>query len=252
MATRTSRDRATERRGNGKWYEILKLIPPEARVVALIALISDGVVIAVINLLPESQRIYGFLVFACILIGTLIGTVLVIRRSTYQDHNQPNLVEKVKKLTNQLVGDRFLPDLIVAIPRGGLIIAGILSKQLGDEKIVPVISLSHLDAPVGFNNPFNRFGFTLQDFGTANGVKILIVDDICRSGRTLVEAKAFLESSIRNQHLPERSSRKESDFVIKTAAISFYRSYFRATAPVYFVDRPKESIRDASGEYEEE
>jgi len=77
----------------------------------------------------------------------------------------------------RMVEDRFLPDLIVAIPRGGLVIAGILAKQLGDEKIVPVISLSRLDGPAGFNNPFNHFSFRRQDF-QANPVKILIVDDI--------------------------------------------------------------------------
>jgi hypoxanthine phosphoribosyltransferase len=231
---------------NQKWYDILKLIPPQARVIALIALVSDGVIIAVIELLPEAQRIYGFVVFACVLIGTLIGTVLVIRQSASQNHSQPNLVAKVRKLTNQLVEGRFLPDLIVAIPRGGLVVAGILAKHLGDEKIVPVISLTRLDIPTGFDNPFNHFNFKIQDFDTSNPVNMLIVDDICRSGRTLVEATIFLGGAIRSQALgPSR------DFVIKTAAISYYRTHSRATAPDFFVDRPAESIRDASGEEEE-
>jgi hypoxanthine phosphoribosyltransferase len=71
-------------------------------------------------------------------------------------------------------------------------------------------------------------------------VKILIVDDICRSGRTLAEARTFVEDSI-----------DHGDFAIKTAAISFYRSYSRATEPSFFVDRPQESVRDASGDVEE-
>jgi hypoxanthine phosphoribosyltransferase len=240
VVTKTNKSRAQDRGGqNGKWYNILTLIPPEARGIALVALVSDAVVIAVIKLLPEPQRIYGFVVFACVLIGALIGTVLVIRRSASQDHNQPNLVAKVERLTERLVEDRFLPDLIVAIPRGGLVIAGILAKQLGDEKIVPVISLSRLDGPAGFDNPFNHLSFKREDFHTTP-VKILIVDDICRSGRTLVEARTFVEDSI-----------DHGDFVIKTAAISFYRSYSRATGPSFFVDRPQESVRDASGDVEE-
>ena len=240
MVTKTKKTHATDRGGqNGKWYNILTLIPPDARGIALVALVSDAVVIAVIKLLPEPQRIYGFVVFACVLIGTLIGTVLVIRRSASQDHNQPNLGRKVERLTGRLVEDRFLPDLIVAIPRGGLVVAGLLAKQLGDEKIVPVISLSRLDGSVGFNNPFNHLSFKRQDF-QATPVNILIVDDICRSGRTLAEAKTFIEDSI-----------GRADFVVKTAAISFYRSYSRATGPSFFVDRPEESVRDASGNFEQ-
>jgi hypoxanthine phosphoribosyltransferase len=127
--------------------------------------------------------------------------------------------------------------IIVAIPRGGLVIAGILAKQLGDEKIVPVISLSRLDGPAGFDNPFNHLIFKRQDFQTTP-VKILIVDDISRSGRTLAEARTFVDKSI-----------DHGDFVINTAAISFYRSYSRATEPSFIVVRPQESIRDASGEW---
>jgi hypoxanthine phosphoribosyltransferase len=223
---------------NGWWYPILKLIPPDARVIALVALLSEAVVLGVIKLLPEPQRIYGFVVFACVLIAVLIGTVLVIRRSASKDHSQPNYGAKVERLTEKLVEDRFLPDLIVAIPRGGLVVAGHLARQLGEKKIVPVISLSHLDAPAGFNNPFNHLSFKRQDF-QETPVKILIVDDVCISGRKLAEARTFIEDSIDHR-----------DFEIKTAVISFSRSYPRAPWPSFFVDR-ETPTRDASGEYEE-
>jgi len=254
MGTRTSAKHNNERGSqNGKWYQILKLIPPEARVIALIALISDGVVIAVLKLLPQTQRIYGFVVFACILFGTLIGTVFVIRRSVSRNHNQPNLAEKVTQLADRLVEDRFLPGLIVAIPRGGLVVAGILARQLGNKAIVPIISLVRFDEPNGFKNPFNRFGFALQDFGIANPVKILIVDDICRSGRTLAAAMSFVEGLINNQLTQNTGgSGRRPKFEIKTAAISFYRTTYRQVIePNFFIDRPAESILDASGEEEE-
>jgi hypoxanthine phosphoribosyltransferase len=253
MVTKTDKSHSKDGGGqNEKWWsEILEKIPPDARVFALVALISAAGVIAVITLLPAPQRLYGYLVFACLLIATLIATVFVKRRSVSQDHNQPNLGKKVQELTKRLVEDRFLPDLIIAIHRGGLGIAGMLAQQLGDEEIVPVISLSRLEVPAGFNNPFNRLSFTLQDFGTTNPVKILIVDDICRSGRTLIEATTFVDGSIRSQRLAlPGKPRREPDFVIKTAAISFYRSSSRATEPTFFVDRPVESIRDVSGNVE--
>jgi hypoxanthine phosphoribosyltransferase len=255
VATKTNKNQGKDEGGhNGKWWsEILEKIPPDARVFALVALISAGGVIAVITLLPGPQRLYGYLVFAGLLIATLIGTVVVKRQSPSQDHNQPNLGMKVAKLRNQLVDGRFLPELIVAIHRGGLGIAGLLARQLGNERIVPVISLSRLEGLAGFNNSFNRLSFTLQDFGsTTKPVKILIVDDICRSGRTLLEAKSFVEDSIRSHPsaLPGEP-RREPDYVIKTAAISFYLSRGRATEPNFFVDRPVQSIRDASGGWEE-
>lgn len=254
MATKTNRNHGKDSGGqNGKWWaEVLEKIPPDARVFALVALISAAGVIAVITLLPGPQRLYGYLIFAGVLTATLIGTVLVKRRPAPQDHNQPNVGKKVTELTKHLVEHRFLPDLIVAIHRGGLGIAGMLARQLGNEKIVPVISLSRLEGQAGFNNPFNRLGFTLQDFGTTNPVKILIVDDICRSGRTLLEARTFVNDLIRSQPLAlPGEPRREPDFAIETAVISFYRCSGRAIEPTFFVDRPVESIRDASGELEE-
>jgi hypothetical protein len=180
-----------------KWYNVLTLISKEARGLALIALIANAAVLAIIPLLPSEHRIYGFIVFACVLVGTLIGTVLVVARSTSQDHNQPHLGLKVMKLKDKLVEDRFLPQLLIAIPRGGLVVAGILAKQLGDEEVVPVISLSRLRRP-GFDNSFNHVKFNRQDFDSdaSDPIKILIIDDICRSGRTLDDARAYVERSI--------------------------------------------------------
>jgi hypoxanthine phosphoribosyltransferase len=166
--------------------------------------------------------------------------MVVVAKSTSQDHTQPNLGVMVKKLTNKLIEARFLPQLIIAIPRGGLAVAGLLAKELGEEEIVPVISLSPSRGS-GFDNSFNNVRFGRRDFdsSTADPIRILIVDDICRSGRTLDDARAYMERFI-----------DQGDFVIRTAAISFYRSHNRATSPSFFVDRPTEAIRDASGDVE--
>ena len=56
---------------------------------------------------------------------------------------------------------------------------------------------------------------------------------------TLDEARAYIEGSL-----------ERNGFVIKTAVISFYRSYGHPIAPSYFVDRPEKSLRDASGQLE--
>jgi hypoxanthine phosphoribosyltransferase len=221
-------------------YNILALIDKKARVIALIALLADAALLATIPLLPSDQRIYGFVVVACLLVATLIGAVLVVARSTSQDHTQPHLRLRVRALKEKLVADRFLPQLIIAIPRGGLAVASILTRELGDEEILPVICLTRSQRR-GFDSPFNHIHFTRSDFGRDGGgpIKILIVDDFCGSGRTLNEARDYVEGSL-----------EPNGFVIKTAVISFYRSYGHPIAPSYFVDRPEKSIRDASGELE--
>jgi hypoxanthine phosphoribosyltransferase len=221
------------------WYLTLTAIDAKTRGIALVALVVDAVTLATIPLLPAGERIYGYIGFVIVLIVTVICMV-VVAKSTSQDHTQPNLRVRVKELTKKLIEARFLPQLIIAIPRGGLAVAGLLAKELGEEQIVPVISLSPSRGS-GFDNSFNTVRFGRRDFdsSTADPIRILIIDDISRSGRTLDDARAYVERFI-----------DQGDFVIRTAAISFYRSHNRATPPSFFVDRPTEAIRDASGDVE--
>ena len=223
-----------------KWYNILALIDQEARGIALISLVANAAVLATIPLLPADQRIHGFIVFACVLVATLIGTVVVVMVSRSKGHTQPQLQRKVKELRDLLVADRFLPQLIIAIARGGLVPAGYLARELGDKEIVPVICLTP-SRDRRFDSPFNHIHFTLSDFSRhgPEPIKVLVVDDFCGSGRMLDEARAFVERSL-----------ERNGFLIKTAAISFYRGYGQPIQPSYFVDRPKKPVRDASGQIE--
>jgi hypoxanthine phosphoribosyltransferase len=223
------------------WPNLLSLIGPEVRGIALISLLIEAAAIAAIPLLPSEQRIYAFVVLACVLIATLVGTVYVAARSRSQDHDQPHFQAKVMRLRDRLVADRFLPELIIAIPRGGLSVAGVLARQLGDNPIVPVITLTRMGQPNFDDNAFNRIQFTRSDFQQDGNhpVNVLIVDDICRSGRTLAEAKDYVTRSV-----------DRDGFLIKTAAISFYRTHDRAIAPSFYVERPEGTVRDASGEIE--
>lgn len=222
-----------------KWYDILALIDKKARVIALISLLANVAALATIPLLPSEQRIYGFIVFACVLAGTLIGAVVVVARSRSQDHTQPHFRLKVTALKEKLLADRFLPQLIIAITRGGLAPAGVLARELGDKEIVPVICLTRFGRR-GFDSPFNHIHFTRSDFQDGSGpINILIVDDFCGSGTTLDLARLYVEGAL-----------DRNGFVIKTAVISFYRSHRHPIAPSYFVDRPEKSVRDASGQLE--
>ncbi len=160
-----------------------------------------------------------------------------------QDHDKPNLRDKVAQLAERIVQDDFLSDVIVGIPRGGLVVAAYLSKQMQRSKPIPVVSLwPYIGFENSFENSFNHVVFTRGDFEVKepDAVKVLIVDDICRSGRTLRDARAYLEGRI-----------DASSFVIRTAAISYYEGqYTVATAPNYLVDKPSEPIRDFRGDVE--
>ena len=155
------------------------------------------------------------------------------------NHDETSLVAKVPELKVRLLDRDFRPDMIIGIARGGLVIAAHLSKEFGTERLIPVISLW----PQGreFDNALNRVNvkrYFKSEAKTGKTLRILIVDDVCRSGHTLARAKTYVEKSI---GMP--------NFKIETAAISFYEHlYSQHIAPTYFVARPKKEISDALGE----
>jgi hypoxanthine phosphoribosyltransferase len=222
------------------WRDLLALIARETRGVALIALLGEALAIAALPLLPSDQRFAALVAIIVLLLFTLAGTVFITSRPNARHHDNPTFEVRVRKLKDRLDAQRFRPQLIVAIPRGGLNVAGILAKQFGDQEIVPVIALTPL-ARSDFDNPFNHIQLTRTDFGSPAGqqVKVLIVDDICMSGTTLDEAKSYVERSL-----------DHDVFDIRTAAVSFSRAHARAIAPSFYVDTPTGPLRDASGEYE--
>jgi hypothetical protein len=218
----------------------MAMVDPRIRGVALVALILEVFSTAMIPILPSEKRIYAYFGSTAIFLAVLVGMV-ILARGIPQGHDAPKFGWMVEKLKDLLITGRFLPRLIVAISRSGLPVAGSLAEKLGDEQIVPVITLSPSQGGSGFNNPFNHISLKRMDFiGTpSEPIKVLIVDDICRSGRTLDDAKGFIM-----QHLDP------SEFVVKTAVLSFYRSHKRANPPSFFVDRPDQPIRDFSGDLE--
>lgn len=74
-----------------------------------------------------------------------------------------------RDLTKKIVGDGFVPDIVIAIARGGLIPAGAISYAMGVEETLP--------DPVVLE--------PLLDTDAIVGKKLLVVDDVADSGRTL-------------------------------------------------------------------
>ena len=221
--------------GKQKRVNLLNALPPEARGIALVVLLAEAVVVAVITLLPAQQRIIGYLIFGCICV---VAIVRFTKPATANDHSHPEYAIKVERLRTKLA--EFRPDLIVAVARGGLDCAGQLSRQLGGKQVVPVVSITRINEIAGFESPFNRVGFTRQDL-RSTPAKILILDDSCKSGRTLVLAKHFIEQSL-----------GKGDLEIKTAVISFVDDSKTHVEyePDYYVDRPLGGVRDSAGQWE--
>ena len=224
-----------------RWPGILALMSPETRFFGLIALLAEAALIAVTAALPSGQRIYAFGAFLALLLLMIIGTMIVVSRSKSHDHNQP-LKIKVKSLKAELVDHRFLPQLIIGVARGGLAVAGTLSREFGEKHVIPVIALTRRGGPGEFRNSFNALHFTRTDFADdtpGQPVNVLIVDDISVSGHTLAAAKAYVEAAI-----------DDNDFRVETAALSFY-AQSNSIEPRFYVDTPRNPIRDSSGEEEQ-
>ncbi len=74
---------------NYKWSKILKAIDTKTKVLALICLVLEASLIAVIPQIPESQRIYAFLIGAGVFIIMIIG-IFVIELTDVQSHKRNN------------------------------------------------------------------------------------------------------------------------------------------------------------------
>ena len=89
----------------------------------------------------------------------------------------------VRELAQQVAGHGYRPDLVLGIARGGLPIAGGIAYALG-AKVVGTVNVefytgieTHLDEPVVLP--------PLLDLSALEGARVLLVDDVADSGRTL-------------------------------------------------------------------
>ena len=153
-----------------------------------------------------------------------------------RDHDESSLTEKVSKLRGKLRDKGFNPDLIMGVSRGGLAVAALLSKQIGGVPRVPTMSLS---AYPGFDNAFNRIAFQRDTFvRPVDAIQILIVDDVCRQGKTLNDADSYVRRSI---NFP--------DVQIATAALTCYERV-RIFDPTFIVETLGGPIERFGGDVE--
>lgn len=94
------------------------------------------------------------------------------------------------KLARKIIISKFKPDAIVALLRGGLVPARILSDVLGVYKLFIVGVAFYVDVGVHASRPI----ITQPLNANLSGSNILIVDDVADTGRSLIVAKEHVKS----------------------------------------------------------
>jgi hypoxanthine phosphoribosyltransferase len=131
--------------------------------------------------------------------------------------NWENL-EKLCQIVSRKIDDSgYIPDILIAIVRGGMVPARIISSELKNPKLY-CIKYEYYDEN---NMPTNEPLLTQTLDISLNGKKILLIDEVADSGNTIQKAIAYLFSL----------KAKE----IKTAVLHY--KYSSSFTPDYFVER---------------
>jgi len=98
-----------------------------------------------------------------------------------------------------------------------------------------------LSAYPGFDNAFNRIAFRRGTFAKDTGeIQILIVDDVCRQGKTLNDAGSYVRASV-----------NFADVQVATAALTCYERDSARIDPTFIVESVGEPIERFGGEIEQ-
>ncbi|MEG3614214.1 MULTISPECIES: phosphoribosyltransferase [Isoptericola] len=89
----------------------------------------------------------------------------------------------VRRLAEQVVADGFRPDVVVAVARGGLVPGGAVAYALGTKGVGTMNVEFYTDIGRTLRDP--RVLPPLMDTAELPGSRVLVVDDVADSGRTL-------------------------------------------------------------------
>lgn len=109
----------------------------------------------------------------------------------YYSYN--DYVKDYNKLIN-LLRKEFLPDVIVAIARGGYTIAHTLSERLEVRNLFSVSSKLYDDTTKGNDISISKIPEEIDNFK-----KILVVDDIADSGETLIKTVEKIRNTLNDK-----------------------------------------------------
>jgi len=134
------------------------------------------------------------------------------------------VVEWCRKLAEAIKKSKWTPDLVVAIARGGYVPARLLCDFLDIHDLVSVQVLHWGRAAEITAKAHVKHPFTLN----ADGKKILIVDDICDTGDSIIVAREFIKENWKPAE-------------IRVATMQWISSVAKIK-PDYYVDEVKEWV----------
>lgn len=98
-----------------------------------------------------------------------------------------------RELAELVVADGYRPDVVVAIARGGLLLAGAIAYALGVKSCGAVNAEFYTG--IGERLPEPVMQPPLLDEESIEGKRVLLVDDVSDSGRTLALVASLVESA---------------------------------------------------------
>lgn len=95
----------------------------------------------------------------------------------------PGFGEATRELTRDIVESGWIPDLIIAVARGGLLPAGAISYAIG----VKAMGTMNVEFYTGIGETLTEPKLLppSMDVSAVDGKRVLVVDDVADSGRTL-------------------------------------------------------------------
>ena len=94
-----------------------------------------------------------------------------------------------EKTADKIKKDGFIPDIMIAISRGGFDPARIISDQLGIRKLASLQVIYYSSVNEKMKEPQVLFPLNAQ----IKGLKVLVVDDVSDSGHSLMAVKKYTE-----------------------------------------------------------
>ena len=133
------------------------------------------------------------------ILGGIPGVIFLLIEYRKRNKSWRQIKNYVKDIANQIEVSGFKPDVFLAFPKGGLIVADLLGHRFNNDMDIAAIFTKRT-----FDNEKKEIVYhirtTYTELESLKGKNILIVDDVLENGKTLREVIALLERNEVNRN----------------------------------------------------